>query len=107
MKLVTVATQLTEEEHAALKKFAAKIGSSIKDVAREAMLAYVDNYRPRGTECSQSPTGQHVLYKCKQPCEKPGGCVFCDGGLAFCVICNKGEGELELNCPGAPDRGSL
>lgn len=44
--------------------------------------------------------GEHIWFKCEQPCEKQ-HCVYCDGGLAYCVICKKGEAELEPRCPGA------
>lgn len=34
----------------------------------------------------------------------PGRCPICDGGLAYCKVCRKGEGEGELadECPGSP-----
>lgn len=44
---------------------------------------------------------EHVWFKCEQPCEKQ-HCVYCDGGLSYCVVCRKGEVELEPTCPGAP-----
>jgi hypothetical protein len=44
----------------------------------------------------------HRWFKCEQPCEKQ-HCVYCEGGLAFCVVCKKGEAELEPTCPGRPD----
>lgn len=43
----------------------------------------------------------HRFFKCEQPCEKI-NCVYCDGGLAYCVICKKGECELAPECPGEP-----
>lgn len=45
---------------------------------------------------------EHVWFKCEQPCERP-HCPYCDGGLAYCVVCKKGEAELEKTCPGTPD----
>ena len=41
----------------------------------------------------------HTFYKCEQPCHKP-HCMFCDGGLGFCTVCQAGEGTLPQNCPG-------
>lgn len=51
---------------------------------------------------------QHVWYKCppgKCPGDEdvPRSCQYCDGGLAFCTVCKKGEGELEDSCPGPSD----
>jgi hypothetical protein len=43
----------------------------------------------------------HTYFKCVQPCEKI-NCIYCDGGLAFCVVCKQGEAELEPTCPGPP-----
>jgi hypothetical protein len=40
----------------------------------------------------------HRWFKCEQPCEKQ-HCVYCEGGLAFCVVCKKGEAELEPDLP--------
>jgi hypothetical protein len=42
---------------------------------------------------------EHLWYKCPQPCTKQ-HCVYCDGGLAYCIICKKGEADLEPECPG-------
>jgi hypothetical protein len=44
----------------------------------------------------------HVWFKCEQPCETP-YCVYCEGGLAYCVVCKQGEAELEPRCPGQPE----
>lgn len=46
---------------------------------------------------------KHDYYKCPDPCPhhyEGRSCVYCDGGLAFCNICKKGEAELEDECPG-------
>jgi hypothetical protein len=58
--------------------------------------------------CEQAADGliaairrDHVWFKCEQPCETP-YCVYCEGGLAYCVVCKQGEAELEPRCPGAP-----
>ena len=40
---------------------------------------------------------QHIYYKCS--CQKS-YCQFCDGGLAFCIVCKCGEGSLASECPG-------
>lgn len=40
---------------------------------------------------------EHVWYKCPPECE---GCVFCDGGLSRCTVCNCAEGGLLTSCPG-------
>ena len=42
----------------------------------------------------------HTQYVCK------GGhdylsCMFCDGGLFACTVCNGAEGSLPTDCPGA------
>ena len=44
----------------------------------------------------------HVWYICPPDC---GGCQYCLGGLAFCIVCRKGEGELEDDCPGEALKG--
>lgn len=44
---------------------------------------------------------KHTLFKCEQPCEKL-HCMFCDGGLASCTICNGAEASLPTDCPGEP-----
>lgn len=34
-----------------------------------------------------------------------GGCPVCDGGLAICIVCSRGEIELDYDlgaCPGKP-----
>ena len=33
----------------------------------------------------------HVMHKCADDCN---GCVYCDGGLAYCVNCKRGEAEF-------------
>lgn len=47
---------------------------------------------------------KHVYFKCP-----PGACVagdrscnYCDGGLAYCTVCKRAEGELAYECPGEP-----
>jgi hypothetical protein len=45
---------------------------------------------------------EHRYYQCpgdKNACAE-GRCVYCDGGLAFCIVCRRGEGELAATCPG-------
>jgi len=42
---------------------------------------------------------KHKYFKCPQPCEKV-NCIFCDGGLADCTVCNGGEGQLTTDCCG-------
>lgn len=49
---------------------------------------------------------KHQFYKCPQPCEKQ-HCQYCDGGLAYCIVCKKGEGELAPECPGPPKENSV
>jgi len=48
---------------------------------------------------------EHQYHQC--PGDKPecfeGRCVYCSGGLSFCIVCKKGEGELEATCPGSLD----
>jgi hypothetical protein len=45
---------------------------------------------------------EHVFYECDGiSCRDRGHCVYCEGGLAYCTVCKKGEGELEKICPGA------
>lgn len=45
---------------------------------------------------------KHVYHKCKKPCSSQldGNCIFCDGGLAECVVCGAFEGQLLASCPG-------
>ena len=40
---------------------------------------------------------QHVWFDCK--CGRD-GCMFCDGGLCLCTVCNAFEGQLLSSCPG-------
>ena len=47
----------------------------------------------------------HIYHKCPDPCplQHTGlTCQYCDGGLAFCTVCKKGEADLEPTCPGPP-----
>lgn len=41
----------------------------------------------------------HVYYACPPNCDKP-HCQYCQGGLAYCVICKEGEAGLAEICPG-------
>jgi hypothetical protein len=36
------------------------------------------------------------------PCDRPGFCPICDGGLAVCAVCGLAEGALTTDCPGIP-----
>lgn len=46
---------------------------------------------------------KHNFYVCDGvSCQDKGHCVYCDGGLAYCTVCKKGEGELDQQCPGPP-----
>lgn len=40
---------------------------------------------------------KHTWHQCK--CNKP-GCMFCDGGLGLCTVCNGFEGTLTTECCG-------
>jgi hypothetical protein len=40
---------------------------------------------------------EHTQYKCT--CNHP-GCMFCDGGLFHCTVCNGFEGTLTTECCG-------
>jgi hypothetical protein len=49
------------------------------------------------------PKREHVWFKCPEPCprhEEGRHCGYCDGGLAFCTVCEMGEGDLADECPG-------
>lgn len=39
----------------------------------------------------------HKFFECK--CNQT-GCMFCDGGLAHCTVCNGFEGTLTTDCCG-------
>ena len=39
----------------------------------------------------------HTWHKCNPDCN---GCMFCDGGLGWCVVCGAFEGQLLTSCPG-------
>jgi hypothetical protein len=41
----------------------------------------------------------HKWYKCKEFCAEP-GCMFCEGGLGWCTVCDAFEGQLLTTCPG-------
>lgn len=47
---------------------------------------------------------QHTLEEHKDGCpieyDRPGTCMICSGGLAFCTTCHGGEAELPTECPG-------
>ena len=43
---------------------------------------------------------EHTWYKCDGIKCRDTHCVYCDGGLSYCVVCKKGEAELEPTCPG-------
>ncbi len=40
---------------------------------------------------------KHIFHKCS--CDKV-GCMFCDGGLSHCTVCNGFEGTLTTDCCG-------
>ena len=47
---------------------------------------------------------RHLLYRCRgteAQCVE-GRCMFCSGGLAWCVSCSGGEAELPTECPQEP-----
>ncbi len=44
---------------------------------------------------------KHELAKCEGPCENPGHCKWCDGGLTSCNVCHGGEASLPKDCPGS------
>lgn len=50
--------------------------------------------------------GRDVPCTCNQ---KRGGweCMFCSGGLAYCVVCRGGESSLPTCCPRAPMPGTV
>jgi len=41
----------------------------------------------------------HIWFKCKQPCDNP-HCMFCEGGLGSCTVCEGFEGTLTRDCCG-------
>lgn len=41
---------------------------------------------------------KHTWFDCK--CNRS-GCMFCDGGLGHCTVCDGFEGTLPSSCPGA------
>lgn len=41
----------------------------------------------------------HTWFECH--CNQP-GCMFCDGGLGACKVCNGMEGDLTAECCGRP-----
>lgn len=46
---------------------------------------------------------KHIWYDCEKDNYKhhsEGNCMFCDGGLASCVVCNGAEGSLTTECCG-------
>ena len=42
----------------------------------------------------------HTLFKHHDTCPKPGACMYCDGGLAWCTTCGGAEADLPTECPG-------
>lgn len=81
-----------------------KLGESL-DMLRHSM--YLNHMKPMHETVGRSQRPwrypklprRHQFYNCPQPCEKQ-HCAYCEGGLAFCVICRKGECELEEFCNG-------
>lgn len=61
-------------------------------VVAEAIKAVVAKENP-------SP---HVWFKCPGTDAKciEGRCMFCGGGLTYCTVCRKADGEEEFECPG-------
>lgn len=43
---------------------------------------------------------EHTLKKCEGECSSPGHCNWCDGGLAYCLVCTGAEASLPKDCPG-------
>jgi hypothetical protein len=43
--------------------------------------------------------GGHLFYACVEPCDNPGACQWCDGGLWLCTVCGGFEGTLPSECP--------
>lgn len=42
----------------------------------------------------------HEWYKCKKDHQDDySTCMFCEGGLAWCIICGAFEGQLLTHCP--------
>lgn len=69
-----------------------------------AFMAIVHKHASR-LASTRPISNEHVWYTCSEPCpkhEEGQHCQYCDGGLAFCTICQKGEGELADKCPGPP-----
>ena len=50
---------------------------------------------PEGYAERYPPHNGHVLHKCNEE-----NCRICNGGLAFCLVCQGAEGELTTDCPG-------
>jgi hypothetical protein len=42
---------------------------------------------------------KHVRFE-HDPCNLPGHCQFCDGGIFECTVCWAVEGQLPTDCPG-------
>jgi len=43
----------------------------------------------------------HTAYECPTGCNQ-WGCIYCDGGLFSCTVCDAAEGELTTECPRKP-----
>jgi hypothetical protein len=45
---------------------------------------------------------EHVAYVCDSQgcCDWGRSCMFCDGGLFCCTVCNSFEGATTTECPG-------
>ena len=53
---------------------------------------------------------EHVFYKCppNSMCmERNVPCIYCDGGLSLCTVCNQAEGELTETCPGPKTKNTM
>ena len=50
-----------------------------------------------GMPGSRAPSG-HVVYVCAGRHDRP--CMFCDGGLFNCQVCDSFEGATTTHCPG-------
>lgn len=71
---------------------------AILDLTEHEHLLYIDKQEDDPLPMRLVPR-QHVAYKCGPDCEKH-ACMFCQGGLFACAVCNSLEGATTTECPG-------
>jgi hypothetical protein len=87
---------ITIEGHFLPPEFVKSIVDMLKDVYKEGFEEAADILMNKKIE-EEYKKIEHTWYKCT--CGEA-GCMFCDGGLGSCTVCNGFEGTLTEECCG-------